>query len=196
MPQETSRPSSSTRIVGAPATRLTYATSVNPSPLTVSLPGSNPTLGSLVVVITNSTGGDVQVQNITFYVPVGGSSTTLTPSSAGIQTAVSDPVHWVFSGPSSPVNSGTADYVLGPATGTSVTPFEGSRLPQISNCVNIASGGSLSALQGLWIWTENAAVTAASDGLLVDCSRFSDQRRSSGAGAIESAEPFHSGFAN
>jgi hypothetical protein len=121
MAQEISRPSSSIRIVGAPATRLTYATSVNPSPLTVSLPGANPTLGSLVVVITNSTGADLPVQNITFYVPVGGSSTTLTPSSAGIQTAVSDPVHWVFTGPSSPVITGTADYVLGPATGTSVT---------------------------------------------------------------------------
>jgi hypothetical protein len=122
MPQEISRPSSSVRIhAGAPAMRLTYAISVKPSPLTVSLPGTDPTLGSLVVVITNSTEADVQVQNITFYVPVGGSSTTLTPSSAGIQAAVSDPVHWVFSGPSSPVSSGTADYVLGPATGTSVT---------------------------------------------------------------------------
>jgi hypothetical protein len=121
MPQEISRPNSSIRNVGAPATRLTYGISVNPSPLTVSLPSTDPTLGSLVVVITNSEGADVQVQNITFYVPVGGSSNTLTPSSAGIQTAVSDTVHWVFRGPSSPVNSGTADYVLGPATGTSVT---------------------------------------------------------------------------
>src|SRR5256714_5513636 len=107
-----------------PATQLTYAPRVDPSPLTVSVPGQDPKLGSLIVVITNGTPDDVAVSAITFTIVVGKpgkEGSPLTPSTKNVKTEVSDTTTWSFTGPSSVIASGTADYVLAPATGSSAT---------------------------------------------------------------------------
>jgi hypothetical protein len=113
------------------ATTLTYAPRVDPAPLTVSVPGRDPTLGALVVVITNGTPDDVQVSSVTFTVVVGQpgpEGAPLTPTTAGVKTLVSDRTTWSFVGPSSPVTSGTADYVLSPAVRSTATLAAGASL--------------------------------------------------------------------
>ena len=119
-----SRPNGWATAEDDPATQLTYAPQVDPAPLTVSVPGRDPTLGSLVVVITNQGVSDLKVSSVTFTIVVGTpgvEGTPLTPTTAGVKTLVSDTTNWSFNGPSSPVTSGTADYVLAPASGSTAT---------------------------------------------------------------------------
>ena len=107
-----------------PTTKLMYAPRVDPSPLTVSVPGREPKLGSLIVVITNDTPDDVAVSSITFTIVVGKpgkEGSPLTPTTEGVKTEVSDTTTWSFTGPASVITSGTADYVLAPAVGSSAT---------------------------------------------------------------------------
>jgi hypothetical protein len=106
------------------ATTLTYAPRVDPAPLTVSVPGREVKLGSLIVVITNETPDDVAIASVTFTIVVGQpgkEGSPLTPTTKGVKTEVSDTTTWSFTGPSSVIASGTADYVLAPATGGSAT---------------------------------------------------------------------------
>ena len=101
-------------------TQLTYALQVNPAPITVSIPGEDPVLASLEWVITNPTSAALAVQSVAFTLVVGDGA-SLTPTTAGITTAVSDPTTWTVVGPASPVTSGTATYTLEPVTGTDVS---------------------------------------------------------------------------
>jgi hypothetical protein len=103
----------------ADPTQLTYAVQTNPAPLTVSLPNQPSTLASMQIVISNETGGPVSVQSITFYVQVG-TGASLMQTTQNVMTAVSDTANWSFP-PAPAINTGTARYVLGPATGAAVT---------------------------------------------------------------------------
>jgi Chaperone of endosialidase len=107
-------------VVGAEPMKLSVGLLISPAPLTVSIPGEDPVLGSLEFVITNSTTEKVAVNSVTFTLEVG-TGASITPTTAGIATAVSDPNDWIVVGPSSPVTSGQANYVLQPAFGSSVS---------------------------------------------------------------------------
>ncbi|MDQ3934048.1 MAG: hypothetical protein M3340_05385 [Actinomycetota bacterium] len=114
------RPNAWVAVEDDPATQLTYAPRVDPAPLTVSVPGRDPTLGALVVVITNGTPADIALTSVTFTIVVGKpgvEGSPLMPTTQGVKTLVSDTTRWSFTGPSSPVTSGTADYVLAPRAG-------------------------------------------------------------------------------
>jgi hypothetical protein len=100
------------------STKLTYVPHVNPAPLTVSIPNQPPTLGSLEIIITNQESGTLEIQSVQFVIPVG-SGATLTPTTQGIQTAVSDSANWQVVGPWGTITSGTASYTLQPTTGSS-----------------------------------------------------------------------------
>ncbi|MDQ3934190.1 MAG: hypothetical protein M3340_06115, partial [Actinomycetota bacterium] len=116
------RPNAWVAVEDDPATQLTYAPRVNPAPLTVIVPGRDPTLGALVVVITNQGVSDLAVTSVTFTITVGTpgvGGTPLTPTTEGVKTLVSDTTTWSFA--ASPVTSGTADYVLAPASGSTAT---------------------------------------------------------------------------
>jgi hypothetical protein len=116
-----SRPNSWVTVDGDPATQLTYAPRVDPAPLTVSVPGRDATLGSLVVVITNGTVDDLDVASVTFTVVVGTpgkEGSPLMPTTKGVNVEVSDTTTWSFNGPAAPVTSGTADFVLAPVSGS------------------------------------------------------------------------------
>ncbi|MDQ3935170.1 MAG: hypothetical protein M3340_11140 [Actinomycetota bacterium] len=118
------RPNAWVAVEDDPQTQLTYAPRVDPAPLTVSVPGRDPTLGSLVVVITNQTANDLAVESVTLTIIVGTpgvEGAPLTPTTADVKTAVSDEATWAFAGPAQPVTSGTADFVLGPQAGNSAT---------------------------------------------------------------------------
>jgi hypothetical protein len=86
-----------------PAMQLTYAPRVSPAPLTASIQGRDPTLGSLEVVVTNSGVSDLKVTSVTFEVPVGIPNSvngpTLTPTTSGVQATSSDKENWSVSGP-------------------------------------------------------------------------------------------------
>lgn len=101
-------------------TTLTYALQTDPAPLTVSVPGSSPTLGALEFIVTNQTADPVTVTSITFTLQVGDTAADITPSTASILTQVSDTANWAVTSPGA-VTSGPAQYVLGPASGSSVT---------------------------------------------------------------------------
>ncbi|MDQ3934191.1 MAG: hypothetical protein M3340_06120 [Actinomycetota bacterium] len=118
------RPNAWVAVEDDPATQLTYAPRVNPAPLTVSVPGRDPTLGALVVVITNQGVSDLAVTSVTFTITVGTpgvGGTPLTPTTAGVKTLVSDTSTWSVSWPENPVTSGTVDCVLAPASGSTAT---------------------------------------------------------------------------
>lgn len=107
-------------------TTLTYVPRVNPAPLTVSVPGRDPRRGSLEVVITNQTQAAVAVVSVRFTITVGTPGpvgTPLTPSTAGLEMAVSDDVNWALTGPATdpPVASGIVEVVLEKKTGASVS---------------------------------------------------------------------------
>lgn len=117
----TPRPNHFVAVVADDAAHLTYAAQVHPSPLTVSVPGREATLGSLEVVLTNQTESVLEIESVTFSIEVGApgpDGPTLTPTTSGIKAIVDNTVTWSFTGPSSPVTSGTADYVLAPVVGT------------------------------------------------------------------------------
>lgn len=101
-------------------TQLTYALQVNPAPITVSIPDEDPVLASLEFVLTNPTAAALAVQSVAFTITVGDGA-SLTPTTAGITTAVSDQTNWNVVGPPSPVTGGTATYTLQPVTGSDVS---------------------------------------------------------------------------
>jgi hypothetical protein len=100
--------------------QLTFGLNINPAPFTVSIPGEDPVLGSLEFVISNGTSATLAVDSVAFTLQVG-TGASITPTTAGIATAVSDPTNWIIVGPPSPVTSGPATYTLQPATGSSVS---------------------------------------------------------------------------
>ncbi len=97
-------------------TRLTYGVQVTPSPLTVSLSQENPTYGSLIVTVTNTTGSTLDVESITFTVMIGLQGDCLAIGSA-FSAAVSSP-DWDVTLPGS-VITGDAKIILGPPSGVS-----------------------------------------------------------------------------
>lgn len=106
-------------------TLLTYALRTTPAPLTVSIPDQTTEYATLQFVITNPTGNDVTVNSIDFTLLVGTSSTSITPTTVGILTQVSDTTNWHITpstGPTSVV------YSLGPKAGTTVTLAKGASL--------------------------------------------------------------------
>src|ERR1700739_2621606 len=110
---------------------MTYAPQGNPAPLTVSLPGKDPKLASLEIVITNETDNPVTVSSISITFNVG-SSNALMQTTQGVNYAVSDGQSWNVTPPPSPVSSGEATYKLGPKVGSSVTlPSNGSVVLQL-----------------------------------------------------------------
>jgi Chaperone of endosialidase len=100
--------------------QLSYGLQLDPAPFTVSVPNEDPVLGSLEFVITNPTATALSVNSVAFTIQVGANA-SITPSTAGIATAVSDTTDWIVVGPPSPVTSGPATYTLQPATGSSVS---------------------------------------------------------------------------
>jgi hypothetical protein len=103
--------------------KLTYWPQVNPSPLTVSLPNKSPNIGSLEIVIVNSTPLDIAVSEVEFLIPIGLDGDVLTSTTNGILTAVSCSIHWKITPPSEIIVSGKAKYRLLPNNdaGTAVT---------------------------------------------------------------------------
>jgi hypothetical protein len=125
----------------APTTQLTYALKLNPAPLTVSIAGRDPVLGSLEFVITNPTQLPIEVTSIIFTIQVGTQSTDLTPSTANTLTSV-DNNNWQIESPGS-VISGSANYIMLPATGTSYAlPANASVVVQIYNFATVENPGS------------------------------------------------------
>jgi hypothetical protein len=125
----------------APTTQLTYALKLNPAPLTVSIAGRDPVLGSLEFVITNPTQLPIEVTSIIFTIQVGTQSTNLTPSTANTLTSV-DNDNWQIESPGS-VTSGSANYIMLPATGTSYAlPANASVVIQIYNFATVENPGS------------------------------------------------------
>ncbi|MBV9762805.1 MAG: hypothetical protein JO340_19760 [Acidobacteriaceae bacterium] len=119
-----SRPNSFIAIDGSQATTLTYMPHVQPAPLTISVPDQPPTLGSLEIIITNQESTTLDIESIEFIIPVGPGA-TLTPTTQGIQTAVSDSAKWQIVPPWGTIMNGTASYTLQPATGSSAPLKEG-----------------------------------------------------------------------
>jgi microcystin-dependent protein len=102
------------------STQLSYALQVNPAPITVSVPGEESVLASLEFVVTNPTGSSLSVETVDFTIQVG-TGASITQTTAGISTGVSDTTDWVVTGPPSPVTSGSATYTLAPKTGSSAS---------------------------------------------------------------------------
>lgn len=109
-------------------TQLSYALQINPAPFTVSIPSQNPVIGSLEFVVTNTSGGDLDVTSVTFPLLVGSTSDCITQGTAGISTSVNDNVNWNVVGPASPVTDGTANYVLQPTSGNPFSLPDGASL--------------------------------------------------------------------
>ena len=116
----TNKPNSFVAVETPGTNQLNYGLQINPAPFTVSIPGEDPVLGSLEFVISNPKTTAVSVQSVAFTIQVG-TGGSITPTTAGIATAVSDTVNWNVVGPPSPVTSGPATYTLQPATGSSVS---------------------------------------------------------------------------
>lgn len=115
-----SRPNSWVSRDYAAITHLAYALQLNPAPLTVSISGRDPILGSLQFVVSNPTATPISVTAIAFTLQVGTDSTDLTPSTATIGTSVSDSTNWLIKPPGTIITSGSATYTLLPQTGSSV----------------------------------------------------------------------------
>ena len=114
------RPNSFVSKDEAASTQLTYALQVRPAPITVSVSEEDPVLASLEFVVTNPTDSALNVESVAFTIQVG-TDASLTPTTAGITTAVSDTTNWIVNGPSGTVTSGPATYTLQPATGQYVS---------------------------------------------------------------------------
>jgi hypothetical protein len=125
----------------APTTQLTYALKLNPAPLTVSIAGRDPVLGSLEFVITNPSLSPIEVTSITFTIQVGTQSTNLTPSTANTLTSVDDN-NWQIEPPGS-VTSGSANYIMLPASGASYSlAANASVVVQIYNFATVENPGN------------------------------------------------------
>ena len=114
------RPNSWVSQDAAATTQLTYGLQLNPAPLTVSLQGRDPVLGSLQFVLTNPTASPINLSSVDFTIQVGTASNNLTTSTETIGTSVSDPTDWQIQSPGT-VTSGPATYTLQPQTGSSVS---------------------------------------------------------------------------
>jgi hypothetical protein len=113
------RPNSWVSQDAAATTQLTYGLQLNPAPLTVSIAGEDPVLGTLEFVLTNPTASVITLNSVTFTIQVGTDGSNLTPSTATITTSVSDTTNWQIQSPGT-ITSGPAVYTLQPKTGSSV----------------------------------------------------------------------------
>ncbi|MGD0735328.1 MAG: hypothetical protein ABR976_09285 [Terracidiphilus sp.] len=136
------RPNSWVSQESTATTQLTYALQLNPAPLTVSLAGRDPVLGSLQFVLTNSTASPIAVSSVEFTIQTGVDGSDLTPSTAGVDTSISDPVNWQIQPPGD-ITSGPATYSLLPMTGSSVTIVSGaSVVVEIFNFATVENPGN------------------------------------------------------
>ncbi len=123
-------------------TALSYGLQVNPAPLTVSIPGEDPVMGSLEFVISNPTSSAMDVTSVSFSIFVGTEGTNLTPSTANTGTQVSDSVTWMVQSPGT-VTSGLATYTMKPQTGsTGSIPAHSAVVVQIFNFATVQSPGN------------------------------------------------------
>jgi hypothetical protein len=137
-----SRPNSWVAEDDATTASLTYGLQVSPAPLTVSIAGDSPMLGSLEFIITNPTGSPIAVTAVRFIFSVGTASTNLTPTTAGVLTDVSDSTTWQVESPGT-ITSGTATYTMQPKTGSTGTiPPRASVVVQIFNFQTIENPGN------------------------------------------------------
>jgi hypothetical protein len=113
-------PNAFVSLQAAPNTRLTYAIQVNPAPLTVSVKGLDPVIGSVELLVTNDSGKALDVTSLVFTIEIGPSGNDLMQTTQGVKKTTSDNSAWTLSGPAS-VNEGPADFTLGPAVGDTVT---------------------------------------------------------------------------
>lgn len=159
----------SVRVAAAGNTQLTYALQTNPAPLTVSVPGQSPEIASLQFVVTNPTNESISVASIIFTLEMGTSGSSISPTTQGILTQVSDTVDWKITGPGT-VTSGPAPYVLGPAVGSSVTLAAGGSVVVVIYRVQTVETPGTSTieikemLQGIAPTFANFAVTTFPDG--------------------------------
>ncbi len=106
-------------------TQLTYAPFVNPAPLTTSAPRRDPTLGSLVVAVTNNTAEDLEVKKVTFTLVVGKPGSSGAPLMSGLPSSFdASSESWEFGGPPSGFTEGVAEYVLTPKSGVKLAAGE------------------------------------------------------------------------
>jgi hypothetical protein len=126
------------------ATKLTYAPAVNPAPLTTSVPKRAPTLGSLVVAITNNTEEDLVVARVTFLVVIGKPGPEGAPLMAGLPASigVSDADSWEFLGPPAKFSEGLAEYVLKPKAGMGTLKVGESVLVELVDFPTVEGAGS------------------------------------------------------
>jgi hypothetical protein len=111
----------------ASTTQLTFALQLNPAPLTVSISGRDPLLGSLQFVLTNPTASAISLNSVAFTIQVGTAGSNLTTTTANIGTSVSDSTNWQIQSPGI-ITSGPAVYTLSPQTGTSVSVASGASI--------------------------------------------------------------------
>lgn len=151
------KPNSWVSQIAGSTTQLSYALQLNPAPFTVSVPGEDPILGSLEFVITNPTRNALYVTSVGFTIEVGTASNCITPTTAGILTAMSDNVNWIVTGPGT-VTSGSATFTLEPATGSSVSLAAGaSVIVQIFEIqTNTVPGNSIVAVKEMIVSTPPA----------------------------------------
>lgn len=150
-------------------TQLIYAMQTNPAPLTVSDPAGSPTLASLQFLVTNPTNKPISITSITFTLEVGTSSASITPTTSGVLTQVSDTVDWKVT-PPGVVTSGPAPYILGPAAGSSVSLAAGASVVlEIYQMQTVMSPGTSAVIvkeiiQGIAPVFTNFLVTTFPDG--------------------------------
>lgn len=118
-----SPPNATVRYAANGTTQLTYGVMVDPSPLIVSVTNAE-VLASIEVVITNPTANPLAVEQVTLTLQVG-TGASITQSTAGVLTAVSDTSDWTFTAPGSTITEGSAVFTLSPAVGTSMSLASG-----------------------------------------------------------------------
>lgn len=121
------RPNSWVSQDAAATTQLTYALQLNPAPLTVSISGRDPILGSLEFVITNPTASAIALSSVAFTIQVGSAGSNLTTTTANIGASISDSTNWIIQTPGT-ITSGPAIYTLSPQTGPSVSVAPGASI--------------------------------------------------------------------
>jgi hypothetical protein len=126
----------------AATAQLTYGLQLNPAPLTVSISGRDPILGSLEFVITNPTSSAIALNSVAFTIQVGSTGSNLTTTTANVGTSVSDITDWQIQSPGT-VTSGPAVYTLSPQTGQSVSVAPGaSIIVEIYNFPTVENPGN------------------------------------------------------
>jgi len=136
------RPNSWVTQESAANTTLSYSLQLTPAPLTVSVSGRDPVLGSLEFVLTNPTTAPVEVNSVSFTLQVGEASSNITTSTATVGASVSDSNRWRIQTPG-PITSGPAVYTLAPQTGSSVSLAAGaSVVVEIYNFPTVTNPGN------------------------------------------------------